>query len=352
MPAQPEGRDLAAAARADLAGAVAAGDQARAALLAALLESGGRLVEYLPERRHYAVAFGELERSRHVAVLVPGVGDDDDLRAEWLPSAKNLFEAAAAVGSDEPTAVVMWKGYDNPRDLAEAAVAALVCDERAQAGATELHRFVASLDLREDQTLALVAHSYGSMVVGCALADLGLGCTDVVVAGSPGMTVDGLRALHLEASHLFVEEAPGDLVADLGLFGADPGSPTFGGTRLRTNFPDHVAVRAHSSYFVPGSEALENIVDVVTCRYARVEVRRPSLAERAGSAVAWALRLPTVPIAVAARHYEGPGHRIAENALHLADLGATESGRLVCGTLERGEAAIAHLVDRALGLDG
>ena len=86
--------------------------------------------------------------------------------------------------------------------------------------------------------------------------------TDVVVAGSPGMTVDGLRQLHLEQSHFFSEQAPGDAIAELGVFGAAPASPKFGGTRMSTNAPDHPPVAAHSRYFEPGSAALENMADV------------------------------------------------------------------------------------------
>ena len=82
------------------------------------------------------------------------------------------------------------------------------------------------------------------------------------------MTVDDLRELHLEKSHFYSEQAPGDAIAELGVFGTAPASPTFGGTRMSTNAPDHPVVHAHSSYFEPGSEALENIVDVVTGRYA------------------------------------------------------------------------------------
>ena len=36
---------------------------------------------------------------------------------------------------------------------------------------------------------------------------------------------------------------------------------------MSTNAPDHPTVEAHSSYFEPGSEALENMADVVTGQY-------------------------------------------------------------------------------------
>ena len=91
--------------------------------------------------------------------------------------------------------------------------------------------------------MTVVARSFASIVTGAALADAGLEVTDVVVAGSPGMTLDGLRDLHLQQSHVFSEQAPEDAVAELGVFGAAPASPGFGGTRIRTLRRDRRMVR-------------------------------------------------------------------------------------------------------------
>jgi len=318
------------AARRDLALARSRGDVARAALIDALLAGGASLPVYLPARDHYGVQLGDLGSAHHVAVLVPGVGTDANLASEWLPSAHHLYEAA------ESTVVVLWKAYDEPPDLLAAAVRTVACDDDLRTAAAGLVGFVESLALRPDQTLTVVAHSYGSVVTGTALAHHGLECTAVVVAGSPGMGVDDLRQLHLDGAHLFTEEAPGDPVAGLGLFGAEPTSTVFGGTRMATNAPGHVEVLAHSAYFTPGSEALENIVDVVTGRYGDVVAHRTSLAESAGSLVAWALRLPTLPVGVAARHYRGPGFRVLANARYLVDVTANEAGNAVCEGLDAG----------------
>lgn len=151
------------------------------------------------------------------------------------------------------------------------------------------------------------------------------------------MTVDELRQLHLAQGHFFSEQAPGDAVAELGVFGAAPSSPTFGGTRMRTNAPDHPEVEAHSSYFEAGSEALENMVDVVTGRYAAVLGQRPTFPEIAGSLVAWTLRLPAFPVRLAGRHYRGPGFRIAVNWCRLVDVGASETGNFVTEVLDEKE---------------
>jgi hypothetical protein len=189
-------------------------------------------------------------------------------------------------------------------------------------------------------------------VVGAALADCGLHVTDVVVAGSPGMTVEELARLHLDQSHFFSEQAPGDAVAELGVFGAPPSAPTFGGTRMSTNAPDHPTVESHSSYFEPESEALENIADVVTGQYSEIVRHRPAFPEIAGGLVAWALRTPAVPVCVAGRHYRGPGFRILVNWCRLVDLGASETGNLVCQALDESERALSWVAYRLGALPG
>jgi hypothetical protein len=324
----------------DLARAEAEGAADRIRLLQTLLSCGGDILLYRPQLQHYAIRFGDMDSARHVAVFVPGVGDSANLCDDWIPEAKTLFEAA------ESTAVVLWKGYDNPVDVAAAAAGAIECSQDLVAAARDLTAFVASLSLRPEQSMTVIAHSFGSIVLGAALADCGLQCTDVVVAGSPGMTVDDLRDLHLTRSHFFSEQAPGDVIAELGIFGAPPASPSFGGTRMRTNAPGHPDVEAHSGYFEAGSEALENIVDVVTGNYDGVERHRAAFPEIAGGLVAWVLRMPAVPVRRAGRHYRGPGYRLLTDWCRLVDLGASQTGNLVTGALDESERALLWLAHR------
>jgi pimeloyl-ACP methyl ester carboxylesterase len=331
------------AARADLAAALVEGNLVRQRLLQTLVECGGDILLYRPDRDHYAVQFGAFEGTRHVAVVVPGVGDDTNLCQDWVPGAHNLFSAAQA------TTVIMWKGYDNPRSIVAAAIGSVECNEHLVTAGGDLAEFVRSLPLRNHHSVTIVAHSFGSLVTGAALADHGLEVTDVVVAGSPGMSVDSLRELHLQSTHFFSEEAPGDAIAELGVFGASPTSPLFGGTRMRTNAPGHVEVRAHSSYFVPGSEALENIVNVVTGRYTRIERHRASVAEMAGGATSWAMRLPTVPVRVLGRRYRGPGFRLAANVIRLVDFAAARTEEVVRDAFEEGEDLVAWVAHRVGG---
>jgi pimeloyl-ACP methyl ester carboxylesterase len=330
-------------AKADLAAALAEGNVVRQHLLQTLVGCGGDILVYRPDRDHYAVQFGAFEDARHIAVVVPGVGDDTNLCQDWVPGAHNLFAAAHS------TAVIMWKGYDNPRSIVAAAIGSVECNDHLTVAGGDLAEFVRSLPLHSHHSVTIVAHSFGSLVTGAALADHGLQVTDVVVAGSPGMSVDSLRELHLASKHFFSEEAPGDAIAELGVFGASPTSPLFGGTRMRTNAPGHVEVRAHSSYFVPGSEALENIVNVVTGRYDRVERHRSTVPEIAGGAVSWVIRLPTVPLRMVSRRYRGPGFRLAVNAIRLVDFAAARTGEVVRDALDESEDMLARVAHRAGG---
>jgi pimeloyl-ACP methyl ester carboxylesterase len=327
----------------DLAASYTQGDDSRTALLQTLLSSGGRILLYRPQLQHYAVLFGDLDAARHVALVVPGVGDGTNMCDDWIPGAMNLYVAAA------DTAVVLWKGYDNPLDIFDAATESIECSADLMAAGSDLVAFVDWLDLADGQSLTVVAHSFGSVVTGTALADHGLRPTDVVVAGSPGMTVDELRQLHVETGHFFSEKAPGDAVAELGIFGAAPTSSTFGGTRMRTNALGHGEVLAHSHYFEAGSEALENMVAVVTGRYADVHRHVWSVPEIAGGLVCWTLRLPTVPVRIVGRHYRGPGFRVMTNAVRLCDLGAAQTGNLVREALDEGERVVAWALRRAGG---
>jgi pimeloyl-ACP methyl ester carboxylesterase len=329
-----------AAAKMDLAAATEDDDEDRITLLETILSSGADILVYRPQLQHYALLFGDLETAEHAAVFVPGVGDGSNLCEEWIPDARNLYEASTS------TAVVLWKGYDNPADVMAAATGSIECTDDLATAAHDLTDFVASLDLEPEQSLTVIAHSFGSIVTGAALADAGLVVTDVVVAGSPGMTVDGLRDLHLEQSHFFSEQAPGDVIAELGVFGAEPASPKFGGTRMSTNAPDRPPVAAHSRYFEQGSEALENMADVVTGHYSDILTHRAAFPEIAGGLVAWALRMPVAPLRVAGRHYRGPGFRVLTNWSRLIELGASETGNLVTEVLDESERALLWFAHR------
>ena len=284
--------------------AAAAGDGKRLKVLDELIASGGSLVVYQPALDHYGVLFGDQE-ARHIAVLVPGVGSDASLGG-WIGDAYSVW--ARSPGS----AVIMWKGYDDPGDhgmIPDAANAGF--NARATAGAQDLAGFADGLALTNGQSLTVIAHSYGTVVTGLALATDGLAPTNVVALGSPGMAVDDLAQLHLRAGQFYAEKAPGDPVANLlGGMGADPSAPGFGGTRLATNGAEMPGVQGHSQYFARDSQALDGISHVLTGSM--------TLGDEVGIGLR-TLADPAQPgLDTLTRNYDGPGSGELQLADHLA----------------------------------
>ena len=113
---------------------------------------------------------------------------------------------------------------------------------------------------RHGDQVALLCHSYGTVV--CGLAAPNLPVTDIAVFGSPGMDASSVAALHTTArvwagrgSSDWIRNVPHVQVLGLG-FGADPASPGFGA---------HIFAAGsggHSDYLDPGSVSLRNLAEI------------------------------------------------------------------------------------------
>ena len=110
---------------------------------------------------------------------------------------------------------------------------------------------------RHGDQVALLCHSYGSVV--CGLAAPHLPVTDIAVVGSPGMDASSVASLH-SAARVWAGRESGDAIRFvphirlLGLgFGADPMSPGFGARIFATGDS------GHSGYLDPGSVSLRNL---------------------------------------------------------------------------------------------
>ncbi|GGS82789.1 MULTISPECIES: alpha/beta hydrolase [Streptomyces] len=201
-----------------------------------------------------AEVFGDLERARHLAVVVPGSDSDaatfDDAgRAPHTGPAGMARSLRAAAGED--TAVVAWAGYTTPVGVGlDAATGRL-----AEAGAARLVRFARGLDAVGAPDPALFCHSYGSVV--CALAVRDTDAADVVVFGSPGLRAGSAAELRTGA-RVWAARGPSDWIADVpnvrfaGLgHGADPVAAGFGARRVPAG-----DVRGHTGYLAPGTGTL------------------------------------------------------------------------------------------------
>jgi len=215
----------------------------------------GRIVEVI----------GDLETARHVAVLVPGVGNDlssyeRTLRVDALHLAERL--------GDTDTAVVAWLGYDPPDTVVGA-----ISRGPARRGTGALGDFVERLGSAHT---TVIAHSYGSLVAGLAAREGVLAPDELVFIGSPGVGADNAADLGLPSSTTVwsgltpfdpIQLARPDCMdpslrcaTDL-VFGTDPHNPMFGAKTFATG---HTALwSAHSAYYRTGSLSLDNLARIV-----------------------------------------------------------------------------------------
>ena len=204
-----------------------------------------------------AVVIGDLATARRVAVLVPG--SDTTLGTFFSRGTASPGGGAAALAAQarrlDPgnrLAVIAWLGYAAPATLSTA----VLSSGDAAAGVPALRSLVTALARHGDQ-VALLCHSYGSVL--CGLATPGLRVTDIAVVGSPGMDATSAAALGTRA-RVWAGRGSGDWIGDVphvrlfGLgFGADPMSVGFGARVFATGGG------GHSDYFLPGSVSLRNL---------------------------------------------------------------------------------------------
>ncbi len=222
---------------------------------------GGHFLDFNPAGQGLAVeVFGNLATATRVAILVPG--SDTSLatfgsRGTASPEGGGAALAAEARRIDPHArlAVIAWLGYLTPSTLSPA----VMTSGDAGQGADALRPFVADLAEHGHQ-VALICHSYGSVV--CGLAAPHLPVTDIAVVGSPGMDASSVPALHTTA-RVWAGRGAGDWIQHvphvhfLGLgFGQDPMAPGFGARIFACGGG------GHSGYFKPGSIALRNLATI------------------------------------------------------------------------------------------
>ena len=204
-----------------------------------------------------AMVIGNLATATRVAILVPG--SDTTVatffsRGTSSPGGGAFALAAEARRLDpgEHLAIIAWLGYPAPAMLSPS----VMTSGNAGQGAQALRPLVTALAGHGDQ-VALLCHSYGSVVCGLAAPDLPV--TDIAVFGSPGMDASSVAALHTHARVWAGRESddpirfvPHIQVFGLG-FGADPMSPGFGARVFATGSG------GHSQYLNPGSVSLRNL---------------------------------------------------------------------------------------------
>jgi hypothetical protein len=204
-----------------------------------------------------AMVLGNLATATRVAILVPG--SDTTLttffsRGSSAPGggAFALEAEAHRIDPGARLAIIAWLGYPAPAMLSPS----VLTSGDAGQGAQALRPLVDALARHGDQ-VALLCHSYGSVV--CGLAAPHLPVTDIAVFGSPGMDASSVISLDTDArvwagreSSDPIKWVPHIRLFGLG-FGADPMSPDFGARIFATGDG------GHSGYLNPGSASLANL---------------------------------------------------------------------------------------------
>ena len=204
-----------------------------------------------------AMVIGNLATANRVAILVPG--SDTTLATFFSRGAASPGGGAEALAAEahrlDPgthLAIIAWLGYPAPAMLSPA----VMTSGDAGQGAQALRPLVTALARHGDQ-VALLCHSYGSVV--CGLAAPHLPVTDIAAFGSPGMDASSAASLDGTA-RVWAGRESGDSIRFVphiqlfGLgFGADPMSPGFGARIFATG------TSGHSGYLDPGSVSLRNL---------------------------------------------------------------------------------------------
>jgi Alpha/beta hydrolase len=203
------------------------------ALLKNLLDSNSQVILYRPADGQIAIVHGNIATANTVIVTVPGTGThmgDYGVGSTENRRALELQQRAQQI-SGQDVAVVAWLGYHAPQwNIAEnPGKASMAID-----GGVSLASFGAGLGITGDQRLTVVGHSYGSTVVGYGVRD-GLAADNIIVMGSPGMSVNNVGDLNAKpGAEVFAMRNTLDPVGGLNAFGTEPTSLAFGAQRLAT----------------------------------------------------------------------------------------------------------------------
>jgi Alpha/beta hydrolase len=244
-----------------------AGNTALASSLKGML--GGQFIDFNPRNQGLAAeVFGDLATATRVAIMVPGVSTTlatfDAPGTAWPErGAKALMAEAHRLDPGAHLAIIAWLGYNTPGTLSTA----IMTSGDANQGAAALEPLVRYLASHGKQ-VALLCHSYGSVVCGKAAAHLPV--TDIAVYGSPGMDAPSVRALHTNArvwagrgSNDWIRFVPHVSLLGLG-FGQDPMDPVFGARHF------DCGTAGHSTYLNKGMVALRNLAYIALGDTAKV----------------------------------------------------------------------------------
>jgi hypothetical protein len=131
-----------------------------------------------------------------------------------------VVAAAVAAAPEESTAGIAWFGYDAPQIIPEAALEGYADD--AQPHLRTLQESLRATHEGPPSHNTVLAHSYGTTVVGHTARDGALDADALVFAGSPRVGVDHVDQLHRPTATVYSTTSENDEIA---LTNIRPSSP-------------------------------------------------------------------------------------------------------------------------------
>ena len=239
---------------------------------------------------HAIVACGDPDTAKNVCVYVPGLNtSSNSTHFEYdVQHTQNMTLAADQDTGSNDTATIIWLGYNAPQmdGLQSAAVAST---DDATAAVPNLTSFITSLRNvnTEISNFTLLGHSYGSLVVGETASATRLPVNNIVLVGSPGVSVDAASQLNINPSHVWTGSAPHDPVARLQWFGQAPTNPGFGANQFTVDATGGSGIAdQHGEYFDDpyhningdtGGESLTNIGYIISGQTSKVQLVHPAI---------------------------------------------------------------------------
>ncbi|MET7288698.1 alpha/beta hydrolase [Streptomyces sp. NPDC005573] len=236
---------------------------------------------------HAIIANGNPDTADNTAVYVPGTGAQLANARGDIKRMTDTWRQTYQMAPGKSTSTITWIGYDAPQNVFTDSPSA----SYAYDSAPRLNNFLDGLQTARSGSEActpsnhttVIAHSYGTTVVGAATKEHPIAASDIVVAGSPGMLVGDASDLGVGSDHVWSEAAGDDPVPYIGrpflggqkwgvqyyegvpysagVIQTIPSDEAFGAHRMEVN------TSGHSGYWDEGSKSLQNQARVVVGQY-------------------------------------------------------------------------------------
>ncbi|GAA2039300.1 hypothetical protein GCM10009757_00190 [Streptomyces cheonanensis] len=199
------------------------------------------------------IANGNPDTADHTAVYVPGTFSRLGDAETDIDRMTHLWRASDPL-TDGEVSTITWIGYDAPQSLTTEATRG----SYAEAAAPLFNDFTTGIEVArgggDSGHTTVIAHSYGSTVVGVASQQSQLVVDDVIAVGSPGMRISHADDLGIGREHVWSMSA-GTISDPVPLLGAIPhGGRDWGGSYIHEGAFGIPYVSPFPKPIVPSSE--------------------------------------------------------------------------------------------------